>query len=131
MRAADRLLRGGRWMLLLLALLGSRISTADEGPRLGTVVGVEQAALLVRFEDAPGTDAQRIALSGRSGQVDWQPGMPVRVWPGSADQTGSRVTPVGVAGGFDRTGVRRRLSRGARGGGFGSSGPRGAGRGGH
>lgn len=100
---------------------------ADNSPRLGRVVEVQPDALLIEYDDAPGAQPESVPLTGQGGRSDWAAGMPVRVWSGTAARAGTRIQPTGATGGFDRTGVRRRLSRGTEG--RGRAGP-GSGRGG-
>lgn len=120
-------------LLGLLVALGTGIAPAEPGPRLGTLIDVEENALLVTLEDEPESEPQRIPLSAHEQATDWQPGMQVRIWSGAGDSAGARISPVGAsASGADLTGVRRRLSRGSQGGrgsniGGGRSGGRGRG----
>ncbi|MBK5969228.1 MULTISPECIES: hypothetical protein [Thiorhodovibrio] len=97
------------------------LARAAPGPQLGTLVKIEQDVLIVELDDAPDGESTRIPITGRARDIAWQPGMSVRVWLGAADAgagaDATRVTPIGASGaGVDRTGVRRRLSRGSAGG---------------
>jgi hypothetical protein len=127
---------------LLVAVLSLPETSVAEGPRLGTVIDVQPEALVIQFDVLPDAtlnndpasrgdaETERIPLSGQAGRVTWQPGMPVRVWPNTTARSGPRIQPIGATGGFDRTGVRRRLSKGSQRGGRGSPGGGHSGRGG-
>lgn len=133
----------GRWLrqrlllrdlfLGMIALLGAVASVADPSPRLGTLMRIEEDALIVKLNNEPQGELQRIPLSREVPNMGWQPGMQVRVWPGAGPSAIARVTPVGTKGhAADLTGVRRRLNRGRQGGqrtpgGGGGSGGRGHG----
>lgn len=107
---------------LLAGLLWSVLSWAETQPRLGTLMDIEPEVLIVVFDDAPEQEPQRIPITGRARDIIWQPGMAVRVWPADSARATARVSPIGLGGsGLDRTGVRRRLSRGGRLGGRGTA----------
>lgn len=127
---SGRLKRGEFLAVLLLVISSAQVDADDGGPRLATVIAVEQDALVISIDDAPQRALQRIPLTGALRHGDWQQGMAVRIWPGAGARSGPRVTPAGVSGSVDRTGVRRRLSRGARSAAGSRRGASGGGRGG-